>query len=141
MKQSSLLVRKISVRLINVLMQLWSPDGQRMSIGDPAFVSNVTALQAYYLQKDTSKELADKISLTTTFGASYYNPDNYTAQRESGTSHLVTADASGLVVSLTSTVNYYFGSQLMTEDGIILNDEMVNKVRFFNYRVLTPHTG
>lgn len=98
--------------------------GQRMSIGDPAFVSNVTALQAYYLQKDTSKELADKISLTTTFGASYYNPDNYTAQRESGTSHLVTADASGLVVSLTSTVNYYFGSQLMTEDGIILNDEM-----------------
>lgn len=98
--------------------------GQRMSIGDPAFVSNVTALQSFYLQKNTSKELAEKISLTTTYGASYYNPDNYTAQRESGTSHLVTADASGLVVSLTSTVNYYFGSQLMTEDGIILNDEM-----------------
>ncbi|KAF8708122.1 Gamma-glutamyltranspeptidase Ggt1, partial [Rhizoctonia solani] len=98
--------------------------GQRMSIGDPAFVKNVTDLQTFYLQKSTSKELADKISLSTTFPSYYYNPDNYTAQRESGTSHLVAADASGLVVSLTSTVNYYFGSQLMTKDGIILNDEM-----------------
>ncbi|KAJ1310978.1 hypothetical protein OPQ81_009487 [Rhizoctonia solani] len=98
--------------------------GQRMSIGDPAFVKNVTDLQTFYLEKSTSKELAGKISLNTTYPSYYYNPENYTAQRESGTSHLVTADASGLVVSLTSTINYYFGSQLMTEDGIILNDEM-----------------
>ncbi|KAG8710840.1 hypothetical protein FRC11_004055 [Ceratobasidium sp. 423] len=98
--------------------------GQRMSIGDPAFVKNVTELQSFYLEPSTSKELADKISLSTTYPSYYYNPENYTAQRESGTSHLVAADASGLVVSLTSTVNYYFGSQLMTEDGIILNDEM-----------------
>ncbi|KAB5591111.1 Gamma-glutamyltranspeptidase [Ceratobasidium theobromae] len=98
--------------------------GQRMSIGDPAFVTNVTTLQAYYLQKSTSKELANRISLGTTYDASYYDPGKYVAQRESGTSHLVTADASGMVVSLTSTVNYYFGSQLMTSDGIILNDEM-----------------
>lgn len=96
-----------------------------MSIGDPAFVTNVTTLQAYYLQKSTSKELANRISLGTTYDASYYDPGKYVAQRESGTSHLVTADASGMVVSLTSTVNYYFGSQLMTSDGIILNDEMV----------------
>ncbi|QRV76429.1 gamma-glutamyltranspeptidase [Ceratobasidium sp. AG-Ba] len=98
--------------------------GQRMSLGDPAFVSNVTSLEAFYLKKKTSKKLAQKISPDTTFSAAYYNPSNYTAQRESGTSHLVAADSSGLVVSLTSTVNYYFGSQLMTEDGIILNDEM-----------------
>ncbi|KAG9082143.1 hypothetical protein FRC06_005201, partial [Ceratobasidium sp. 370] len=95
-----------------------------MSLGDPSFVSNVTALEAFYLKKKTSKELAGKITLDTTHTAAYYNPGNYTAQRESGTSHLVTADSSGMVVSLTSTVNYYFGSQLMTEDGIILNDEM-----------------
>ncbi|CAE6470101.1 unnamed protein product [Rhizoctonia solani] len=98
--------------------------GQRMSIGDPAFVKNVSELQTFYLEPSTSKELADKISLSTTYPSYYYNPENYTAQRESGTSHLVAADASGLVVSLTSTVNYYFGSQLMTEDGIVLNDEM-----------------
>ncbi|KAG9124169.1 hypothetical protein FRC07_012594 [Ceratobasidium sp. 392] len=98
--------------------------GQRMSLGDPAFVSNVTSLESFYLKKKTSKDLASKITLDTTHTANYYNPGNYTAQRESGTSHLVTADASGLVVSLTSTVNYYFGSQIMTEDGIILNDEM-----------------
>lgn len=97
-----------------------------MSLGDPAFVSNVTSLESFYLEKSTSKELAGEITLNTTHTASYYDPGNYTAQRESGTSHLVTADASGMVVSLTSTVNYYFGSQLMTEDGVILNDEMVS---------------
>jgi gamma-glutamyltranspeptidase/glutathione hydrolase len=110
-----------------VLMQVSFADGQRMSIGDPAFVPNVTALQSYYIQKNTSRQLAERISLDTTHEAFYYNPGNYTAQRESGTSHLVTADASGMVVSLTSTVNLYFGSQLMTVDGVILNDEMVKQ--------------
>jgi gamma-glutamyltranspeptidase/glutathione hydrolase len=42
-----------------------------------------------------------------------------------GTSHVVTADASGLAISLTSTVNLLFGSQLMVpETGVIMNDEM-----------------
>ena len=27
-------------------------------------------------------------------------------------------------MSLTTTVNLYWGSQVMTEDGIVLNDEM-----------------
>ncbi|KAG8690782.1 hypothetical protein FRC09_011852 [Ceratobasidium sp. 395] len=106
------------------LQKIANEDGQRMSLGDPAFVSNVTSLEAFYLKKKTSKSLADKITLDTTHTAAYYDPGNYTAQRESGTSHLVTADASGMVVSLTSTVNYYFGSQIMTDDGIVLNDEM-----------------
>lgn len=60
---------------------IWCLDGQRMSIGDPAFVKNVTDLQTFYLQKSTSKELADRISLSTTFPSYYYNPENYTAQR------------------------------------------------------------
>jgi len=42
-----------------------------------------------------------------------------------GTSHLVAADRHGMVISLTSTVNTGFGSQLMVpESGIILNNEM-----------------
>jgi hypothetical protein len=121
-----LLVRQLISLFLLVLILSVISDGQRMSLGDPAFVSNVTSLQSFYLQKNTSKELADKITLDMTHTSAYYDPGNYTAQREEGTSHLVTADDSGMVVSLTSTVNYYFGSQLMTEDGIILNDEMVS---------------
>lgn len=42
-----------------------------------------------------------------------------------GTSHIVTADASGMAISLTTTVNLLFGSQLVVpETGVIMNNEM-----------------
>lgn len=42
-----------------------------------------------------------------------------------GTSHVVTADASGLAITLTTTVNLLFGSHLIDPaTGIILNNEM-----------------
>jgi len=41
-----------------------------------------------------------------------------------GTSHLAAIDQAGIAVSLTTTINLYWGSQVMTSDGIILNDEM-----------------
>lgn len=44
---------------------------------------------------------------------------------EHGTHHLVTADANGNVVSLTTTVNRTFGAKLATpRTGIVLNDEL-----------------
>jgi gamma-glutamyltranspeptidase/glutathione hydrolase len=98
--------------------------GQRGTLGDPAFVPNVTSLESRYLEDSTAKKIRERITLNKTHGAAYYDPATYEVQREHGTSHLVTADKSGMVVSLTSTINYYFGSRLMTEDGIILNDEM-----------------
>jgi gamma-glutamyltranspeptidase/glutathione hydrolase len=44
--------------------------------------------------------------------------------QESGTSHVVVADAEGNVVSVTSTVNNMFGSKLVTAGGFVLNDEL-----------------
>jgi gamma-glutamyltranspeptidase/glutathione hydrolase len=42
-----------------------------------------------------------------------------------GTHHLVTADARGNVVSLTTTVNRVFGAKLVgAESGVVLNDEL-----------------
>jgi gamma-glutamyltranspeptidase / glutathione hydrolase len=47
--------------------------------------------------------------------------------RESGTSHLVVADAEGNVVSLTTTVNGPFGARVVAGDtGILLNDELTD---------------
>ncbi len=44
-----------------------------------------------------------------------------------GTSPVVTADASGMAISLTSTVNLLFDSGLMVpETGMIMNNEMNN---------------
>ena len=45
-----------------------------------------------------------------------------------GTSQIVAADSSGMAISLTSTINLIFGSQVMVpETGVIMNDEMNGK--------------
>lgn len=45
--------------------------------------------------------------------------------RSHGTSHIVTADSSGMATSLTTTVNLFFGSRIMVpETGVIMNNEM-----------------
>ncbi len=47
------------------------------------------------------------------------------AQEESGTHHMVVADATGNFVSLTTTVNRAFGAKLLAKSsGVILNDEL-----------------
>lgn len=43
---------------------------------------------------------------------------------ENGTHHMVFADKEGNVVSLTTTVNNAFGAKLMTQSGILLNDQL-----------------
>ena len=43
---------------------------------------------------------------------------------DAGTSHLAALDNDGLSVTATTTVNLFWGSQIMTDDGIILNDEL-----------------
>ncbi|SCZ95106.1 BZ3500_MvSof-1268-A1-R1_Chr11-3g03607 [Microbotryum saponariae] len=98
--------------------------GQRTQYGDPAFVTNVAYLQNYYLQEDVVKGIRRQINDTKTFGVTYYDPSKYTATAESGTSHLAVIDGSGMSVSLTTTVNTYWGSRVMTPDGIIGNNEM-----------------
>jgi len=43
---------------------------------------------------------------------------------ERGTSHLVVVDGQGNVVSLTTTVNGAFGARVVSESGVVLNDEL-----------------
>ena len=98
--------------------------GQRTQLGDPAFTPNVTYLEQLYLEPEITTALAAKISDNTTHGLSYYDPSNYTATAESGTSHMAVIDGEQMAVSLTTTVNTYWGSQVMTAAGVIMNNEM-----------------
>jgi gamma-glutamyltranspeptidase/glutathione hydrolase len=85
------------------------------SIGDPAFVKmDVTQLASTARMKMRRA----KISLTATTPAEKFSLE------ESGTSHLVTVDDQGNVVSITSTVNNMFGAKLVTNGGFVLNDEL-----------------
>ena len=98
--------------------------GQRATFGDPAFTTNVTELEKSYLTDAVASAARSKILDNTTFTPAYYDPSGYYPSREAGTSHLATADGSGMAVSLTTTVNLIWGSRVMTPNGIILNDEM-----------------
>ena len=53
------------------------------------------------------------------YGAVFYSPDDH------GTAHLSIIDQHGNAVSVTSTINHYFGSLVMSPTtGIVLNNEM-----------------
>lgn len=99
--------------------------GQRSELGDPLFVDGLDDFQKAMISADTGAETRSKISDFRTLNVSSYNPMGLESLPTPGTSHIVAADASGLAISVTTTINLLFGSQLMVpETGVIMNDEM-----------------
>jgi gamma-glutamyltranspeptidase/glutathione hydrolase len=99
--------------------------GQRTNLGDPVFVKGLDEYEHDMLEDSTVRKIRKKISDLRTQNVSVYDPDGFESLDTPGTSHMVTADHSGLAITLTSTVNLLFGSRLMVpETGIIMNDEM-----------------
>lgn len=98
--------------------------GQRGKLADPQYIHNVTALEALFLEKNTSAVIRSLIHDNSTYQPQEYDPstylslidDNSIPVEDSGTSHMVTADENGLVVSLTTTVNLYWGAQIMVPE-------------------------
>ncbi|KAM3464721.1 hypothetical protein NHJ6243_002285 [Beauveria neobassiana] len=101
----------------------------RASLGDPAFAErDMLAYERALLSDKTVERIHNEMSDTRTKEPKEYFPSegDVTAMPEShGTSHISTADKSGMAVSLTTTINLNFGAQIMEpHSGIILNDEM-----------------
>jgi gamma-glutamyltranspeptidase/glutathione hydrolase len=95
--------------------------GARLQFGDPAFVKNASALETFLLSDDTAQDIHDRILDDRTQPVEVYDPLSLYMPESHGTSHVVAADASGLTVSSTTTINLLFGAQIMTPDtGIIL---------------------
>jgi gamma-glutamyltranspeptidase/glutathione hydrolase len=89
-------------------------------LGDPDFVK-------IPLEKLSSKEhalkLAAKIDETKTKELKYYGTKSL--EEDGGTTHFCTVDSQGNMVSVTETVNTYFGSQVVIPGtGILMNNEM-----------------
>ncbi|KFH42004.1 Gamma-glutamyltranspeptidase-like protein [Hapsidospora chrysogenum ATCC 11550] len=98
---------------------------QRSELGDPSYVDGLTEFTRDMISPELGKEIRSKIVDDKTFPLEYYNPKGLESIETPGTSHIVTADGSGMSVSLTTTINLYFGSQLMVpETGVIMNNEM-----------------
>ncbi|KAH8682691.1 gamma-glutamyltransferase 1 [Xylariales sp. PMI_506] len=99
--------------------------GERTNLGDPSFVDGVLEYQQSMLSDAVASEIRSKISDFTTENVSYYDPSGIQSLNDSGTSYVGAADHSGLAISLTTTINTLFGSQIMVpETGVIMNNEM-----------------
>lgn len=73
----------------------------------------------------TAAKTRSLISDTHTQNVSSYDPTGYTSLTDHGTSAITVADASGMVIALTTTVNTLFGSQVIVPStGVIMNNEM-----------------
>lgn len=100
--------------------------GQRTELGDPLFVEGLDEYQQSMLSDEVAAEVRSKISDSFSHqNVSWYDPKGLESLETPGTSHIVSADHTGLAISLTTTINLIFGSQLIDpETGIIMNDEM-----------------
>ncbi|GER48974.1 gamma-glutamyltranspeptidase family protein [Striga asiatica] len=95
----------------------------RMNLGDPAFV-DVTSVLRDMLSKDFAQELRKTIDDSKTFDFSHYG-GRWNQIHDHGTSHISIVDQERNAVSMTTSINAYFGSTfLSTSTGIVLNNEM-----------------
>ncbi|CAL9045229.1 unnamed protein product [Musa banksii] len=95
----------------------------RMKLGDPDFY-NVTAVLSDMLSPKFAEDLKKTINDNKTFPPNYYG-GRWNLINDHGTSHLSIVDSDRNAVSMTSTVNSYFGSQILSPStGILLNNEM-----------------
>ena len=98
--------------------------GARSSLGDPAYVKGMEAFQDDLVSEERAKHVRGKIHDKHTLNISAYDPSGFEIMENHGTSQVVTADKSGMAITLTTTVNLLFGSALIVpETGIIMNNE------------------
>ncbi|KAI1034709.1 hypothetical protein LB504_004531 [Fusarium proliferatum] len=98
--------------------------GMRSNLGDPTFVKGLVEYQSQMYSNDTAQEIRTKLD-GRALAVKDYDPKGLESLDTPGTSHIVTMDNSGLAISLTTTINLNFGSQVIVpETGVIMNNEM-----------------
>ncbi|KAL8942684.1 MAG: hypothetical protein Q9211_001282 [Gyalolechia sp. 1 TL-2023] len=98
---------------------------KRASFGDSDFLADVPELENSILSDSYAASIRSRILDDRTQNVSAYDPDGFENHYDHGTSQISAADASGLAISLTTTVNLFFGSHVMVpQSGIIMNNQM-----------------
>ncbi|KAK4417256.1 Glutathione hydrolase 1 [Sesamum alatum] len=95
----------------------------RMNLGDPDYV-DIKNVVKDMLSKDFAAGLRKSIFDNRTFNASHYG-GRWNQIDDHGTSHISIVDRERNAVSMTTTINGYFGSKFLSpRTGILLNNEM-----------------
>jgi gamma-glutamyltranspeptidase / glutathione hydrolase len=105
--------------------------GQRMDMGDPDFVKGAEKLQTEMLRDSYAAHVRSLIWDNSTLPPGDYKLSDSQEKQATfegrvtpGTSYIAAADASGLAVSLTTTINGFWGSHVMTPGGFVMNNQM-----------------
>ncbi|PKA51589.1 Gamma-glutamyltranspeptidase 1 [Apostasia shenzhenica] len=107
-------------RLIESLKHMFAV---RMNLGDPDFV-NISQVLSDMLSPKFAHELKKTIMDNMTFSPDHYG-GKWNILSDHGTSHLCIVDSRRNGVSMTSTINSYFGAEYLSPStGIVLNNEM-----------------
>ena len=95
--------------------------GARLQLGDPDFVPGVQEIEDRMVDEEMAKETYGKILDESTQPVENYLPKKEYMKDSHGTSHIATADDSGMATSLTTTVNLLYGNLMVVpKTGIIL---------------------
>ena len=99
----------------------------RLHLGDPEYVNTTEVVAALlsseYMQQLQEGSLDASVLPLRDYGGEFNM--TATAPKDSGTTHLSVVDAAGNAVALTSTINTYFGSKVVSPStGILLNNQM-----------------
>ncbi|XP_049941993.1 scoloptoxin SSD14-like isoform X1 [Schistocerca serialis cubense] len=99
--------------------------GRRTELGDPYFNEDVLEI----VKNLTSRSYAESIRAQISDSVTYNDPGHYGAvlsqPDDHGTAHISVIAPNGDAVSVTSTINLFFGAMVVSKStGIILNDEM-----------------
>ncbi|KAH7879098.1 gamma-glutamyltranspeptidase [Lentinula edodes] len=109
-------------------MKFGNAEKSRMS--DPKYRYDTTLIDEIHT-KQFADEIRERINDQRTQPAEYYRP-LYTLRPDPGTSHVSVIDSTGMMVSVTSTVNWYWGAQILDPvTGIVINNQM-NDFSTFN---------
>lgn len=99
----------------------------RLNLGDPMYVNSTAVFDALLSDEymgDLQKNTSDTFVHPMSFYGGKFNTNTY-AVKDSGTTHLSVVDRWGNAVALTSTVNTYFGSKVVSPStGILFNNQM-----------------
>ncbi|RUS76131.1 hypothetical protein EGW08_016101 [Elysia chlorotica] len=101
--------------------------GHRSLLGDPSTNAGMGATVSALLKPEFAASLVDRIDNNRTFPDPAHYSGDVPVVADKGTAHISVIDSSELMVSLSVSLNYPFGNQVMLPGlGILLNNELVD---------------
>jgi len=101
-------------------------------LGDPRYTNHTDEVVKYMLDEKVANNMRARID-NVSHTVDYYQPySKLSIEEANGTSHMSALGPNGDAVSLTSSINAYFGSKLLSRElGFIYNNELADFSEFW----------